>query len=159
MLSPATLLLLVASGSAATTAQRGWSSACQEALDTYCNVPSNCLSKVSFKGPLHALRGGGRGDVDSTLAWRCYGEKSLDSTFTHYTGGSDYCTRDAELAAINDAAPCNGTAPSVPATVFSLGYGGQSYGTTKRGRRRRRRRRRKRRGKRRERGRGGRGEE
>ena len=122
LLSPATLLLLIAS--AAATAQWGGSSACQEALDAYCNVPSNCLSKVSFKGPLHALRGG-RDEVDSALAWRCYGEKSLDSTFTHYTGGSDYCTRDAELAAINDAAPCNGTAPSVPASVFELGLGGQ----------------------------------
>ena len=94
---------------------------CQEALDAYCNVPSHCLSHVSFKGPLHALRAGDK-DGGSTAAWRCYGETSLDSTNTRYTSGGDYCTKNAELAAINDAAPCNGTVPVGPLSAFKTGF-------------------------------------
>ena len=99
---------------------------CQEALDAYCNVPSHCLSHVSFKGPLHALRAGDK-DGGSTAAWRCYGETSLESTNTHYTSGGDYCTKNAELAAINDAAPCNGTVPTATPAAIGTGVRGEDF--------------------------------
>lgn len=77
---------------------QGPSPECQKQLDQWCNVPSNCLSHVSFKGPLHALD-----DTDKSggaKSWRCYAEKDLNSNFSKYIGGSEYCTRDSQLRSL-----------------------------------------------------------
>ena len=83
---------------------------CQAALNAYCNVPANCLSKVGarFSGPLFAAHSG-----PGAAQWRCYAAAALDPTHSTYVAGSDYCTRDAELNAIDAGPPCNASLPQV----------------------------------------------
>ena len=84
---------------------------CQQALDAYCNDPTNCLNEVhgKFSGPLFA-RYSGPGDRE----WRCYAADSLDENHTQYVSGGDYCTRQSPLSELNSKPPCNGTLPPVP---------------------------------------------
>ena len=100
-----------ASGALASTST---SASCQDQLNSYCNTPSNCLAHVTkFKGPLTALH-----DGPGNPEWRCYADSALDANKTHYVSGSDYCTRDDPLAAIN--ATCSGD----NTFVFEAGMGG-----------------------------------
>lgn len=84
---------------------------CQQALDAYCNDPTNCLDEVhgKFSGPLFA-RYSGPGNRE----WRCYAADSLDKNQTQYESGGDYCTRQSQLSELNGKPPCNGTLPPVP---------------------------------------------
>lgn len=87
---------------------------CQKVLDAYCNVPDTCLAHVKgkFAGPLTALHSSSLSGA--TLEWRCYATTSMNAKHSAYSQGGDYCTRDAELAALNSKPPCNGTLPPVP---------------------------------------------
>jgi len=87
---------------------------CQQTLDAYCNTPATCLDPVhgKFSGALTALHDG--------TAWRCYAAKDLNPAKTKYISGSDYCTRDKQLSAINAVSPCNGTLPPAPPTPTPL---------------------------------------
>ena len=69
--------------------------ACQQQLDSWCNTPalrdaSSPGGPCMVKGRLHALHT----SVDGKGAtWKCFGEESLDSTFTRYDGRGAFCTR------------------------------------------------------------------
>ena len=82
---------------------------CQDILNSFCNVPANCLSHAGgrFSGPLFAAHSG-----PGAAQWRCYAASALDPTHSTYVQGDSYCTRDSELRAIDEAPPCNGTTPT-----------------------------------------------
>jgi len=101
-----------------TIQSNGPSPICQKKLDQWCNIPSNCLSHVSFLGPLHALDD--IGNDHGSKEWRCYAEKDLNSNFSKYIGGSEYCTRDSQLRAILEKCEVNVTIVDVFSATSSM---------------------------------------
>ena len=106
---------------------------CSGAMSKWCNVPANCPH--SAQRPVQVALFDTNAERQPRQ-WRCYDPDDLDAaTHTSYVGGTDYCTRDAELRAILQQcwpdwpAPAPSPLPPAPvaparSTVFTHGEGG-----------------------------------
>ena len=107
---------------------------CQALLDSWCNDDMSCVHSIEehdFSLPLFARFDQGDkinfnqpqqrpADDDAKAAaaaaaglkeWRCYSPSSLSADLSHYTNGSAYCSRGAQLLSLLDecANPPNGS--------------------------------------------------
>jgi hypothetical protein len=93
---------------------------CVAPMDAWCNSAAAGCTLVSPTGPPVALHDRSHGSA--AQAWRCYDPGALDAaTHSRYVSGSNYCTRDSDLAAVEQQ--CDRPAPTPappPAGVMQL---------------------------------------
>ena len=79
------------------------SEACQSELDAFCNADAGCVATIRKDGfalPLVARFDVGGRATQKQKQWRCYSPSSLSPDLAHFTTGSAYCSRGAELGAV-----------------------------------------------------------